>query len=61
MKRLPIFFGTIKIKVRNDYKIIYKAVWTQGDIVYQSHGKHFKELAFITEIIESRVISKTNY
>ena len=61
MKRLPILFGKIKVKVGKDFKIIDKAVWTEGDTIYQSHGKTFKETAFIIEIITGYVIGKTNY
>jgi len=61
MKRLPMLFGKIKVKVGKDFKIIDKAVWTKGDTIYQSHGKAFKEKAFIIEIITGKVIGKTNY
>ena len=61
MKRLPILFGKIKVKVGKDFKIIDKAVWTEGDTIYQSHGKTFKATAFIIEIITGYVIGKTNY
>jgi hypothetical protein len=61
MKRLPILFGRIKVKVGKDFKIIDKAVWTEGDTIYQSHGKTLKEPAYITEVINYKVLGKTNY
>jgi hypothetical protein len=61
MQRLSILFGEIQVKTGKEIKNVKSAIWIEGQTEYKTHKNIFKERAFITKVISSREIGKTNY
>ncbi len=55
-----ILFGEIKIKVEKEILTIRDAVFCEGDKIYKPYKNTFKSPAQIIEVINSKVIGKTN-
>jgi hypothetical protein len=56
-----ILFGTIKVQDGKTFKIINKAVFIEGSYFYSSHSDKKQAPRKILQVIDSKIIGKTNY
>jgi hypothetical protein len=55
-----ILFGTIKVRSSNKIHTVKRAVWIEGAEIYKPYKSPFKDLAVIVEVIEFKIIGRTN-
>jgi hypothetical protein len=56
-----ILFGTIKVQDGKTSKTIEKAVFLEGSEYYTSHSDKKQSARKIIQIIDTKIIGKTNY
>jgi hypothetical protein len=56
-----ILFGTIKVQDGKTSKTIEKAVFIQGSEYYTSHSDKKQSARKIIQIMDTKIIGKTNY
>ncbi len=56
-----ILFGTIKVQDGKTSKTIEKAVFIEGSEYYTSHSDKKQSARKIIQIIDTKIIGKTNY
>ena len=55
-----ILYGTIKVRSSNKIHTVKRAVWIEGAEVYKPYKSPFKDNAVIIEVIEFKIIGRTN-
>ena len=55
-----ILYGTIKVRSGNKIHTVKRAVWIEGTEIYKPYKSPFKDTAYITEVIEFKIIGRTN-
>lgn len=55
-----ILYGTIKVRSSNKIHTVKRAVWIEGANVYKPYKSPFKDVAVIIEVIEFKIIGRTN-
>jgi hypothetical protein len=55
-----ILYGTIKVRSNNKIHTVRRAVWIEGAQIYKPYKSPFKDAVVIVEVIEFKVIGKTN-
>lgn len=55
-----ILYGTIKVRSSNKIHTVKRAVWIEGAGVYKPYKSPFKDDAVIIEVIEFKIIGRTN-
>lgn len=55
-----ILYGTIKVRSSNKIHTVKRAVWIEGNEIYKPYKSPFKEVAYIIEVIEFKVIGRSN-
>ena len=53
-------YGTIKVRSSNKIHMVKRAVWIEGADIYKPYKSPFKDTAYIIEVIEFKIIGKTN-
>jgi hypothetical protein len=55
-----IIYGTIKVRSNNKIHTVKRAVWIEGAEIYKPYKSPFKDVAVILEVIEFKIIGRTN-
>lgn len=55
-----ILYGTIKVRSVNKIHTVKRAVWIEGAEIYKPYKSPFKDTATIIEVIEFKIIGRTN-
>ena len=55
-----ILYGMIKVRSGNKIHTVKQAVWIEGAEIYKPYKSPFKDTAYIIEVIEFKIIGRTN-
>ena len=55
-----ILYGTIKVRSGNKLQTVKRAVWIEGADIYKPYKSPFKDMTYIIEVIEFKIIGRTN-
>lgn len=55
-----ILYGTIKVRSGNKIHMVKRVVWIEGAQIYKPYKSPFKYTAYIIEVIEFKIIGRTN-